>query len=102
MPVVNIAGTTQQIALTSSNISGQAGTALALAQTPTQCSGAFATGIQANGNANCSTPNVIQMAETAQPAGIPNWGVFWFDSGTHTPRVIENNGQVPAWAGEFV
>ena len=39
MPVVNIGGTTQQIALTSSNISGQAGTALALAQTPTQCSG---------------------------------------------------------------
>jgi len=94
MPVINIGGTTQQIALTSSNISGQAGTALALAQTPTQCSGSFATGIQANGNANCTTPNVIQMAETAPPAGIPNWGVFWFDSATHTPRVIDNNGQV--------
>ena len=34
------------------------------------------------------------MAETAQPAGIPNWGVFWFDAATHTPRVIENSGQV--------
>jgi len=94
MPVVNIGGTTQQMALTSSNISGQAGTALALAQPPTQCSGSFATGIQANGNANCTTPNVIQLAETTQPAGIPNWGVFWFDSATHTPRVIDNNGQV--------
>ena len=94
LPVVNIGGTNYQVALTSSNISGQAGTALALAGTPTQCSGAFATGIAANGNANCTTPNVIQLAETAQPAGIPNWGVFWFDAATHTPRVIENGGQV--------
>ena len=37
---------------------------------------------------------MIQLAETTQPAGIPNWGVFWFDSATHTPRVIDNNGQV--------
>jgi hypothetical protein len=94
LPVVNIGGTTHQVAFTSSNISGQAGTALALAALPTQCSGSFATGIAANGNANCTTPNVIQLSETTQPAGIPNWGVFWFDSSTHTPRVIENNGQV--------
>jgi hypothetical protein len=94
LPVVNIGGTTQEVALTSSNISGQAGTAVALAAVPTQCSGSFATGIAANGNANCSTADVIQLAETTQPAGIPNWGVFWFDSATHTPRVIDNNGQV--------
>ncbi len=94
LPVVNIGGTTHQVAFTSSNISGQAGTALALAAVPTQCSGSFATGIAANGNANCTTPNVIQLSETTQPAGISNWGVFWFDSATHTPRVIENNGQV--------
>ena len=94
VPVVNVGGATHQVAYTSSNISGQAGTALALAATPTQCSGSFATGIAANGNANCTTPNVIQLAETAQPVGVPNWGVFWFDSATHTPRVIANNGQV--------
>ena len=93
LPVVNMGGTVQQVAFTSSNISGQAGTALALAVPPTQCSGAFATGIAVNGNANCTTPNVIQLAETAPPAGIPNWGVFWFDAATHTPRIIENNGQ---------
>ena len=93
LPVVNIGGTTQQVALTSSNISGQAGTALALAATPTQCSGSFATGIAVNGNANCSTADVIQMAETTQPAGIPNWGVFWFDSTLHAPEFIDNNGQ---------
>jgi len=94
LPVVNIGGTTHQVAFTSSNISGQAGTALALAASPTQCSGAFATGIAANGNANCTTPNVIQLSETTQPIGIPNWGIFWFDSASHTPRIIENNGQV--------
>ena len=92
MPVVNIGGTKQQIALTSSNISGQAGTALALAQTPTQCNGSFATGIQANGNANCTTPSVMQMAETTQPTGIPNWGQLWFDSNSHVAKYIDNNG----------
>ena len=94
LPVVNIGGTTQRVALTSSNISGQAGTALVLAAVPTQCDGSFATGIAANGNANCTTADVIQLSETTPPAGIPNWGMFWFDSATHTPRVIENNGQV--------
>src|SRR5208283_4163121 len=74
LPVVNIGGTTHQVALTSSNISGQAGTALALAAIPTQCSGSFATGIAANGNANCATADVIQLHETAAPTGIPNWG----------------------------
>jgi len=93
LPVINIGGTTSQIALTSSNISGQAGSALALAATPTQCSGSFATGITANGNANCTVPNVIQLSETTPPAGIPGWGVFWFDSQHHAPYVIDNNGQ---------
>jgi hypothetical protein len=93
LPVVNIGGTTEQVALTSSNISGQAGTAVALAATPTQCSGSFATGIAANGNANCSTADVIQLAETTPPAGIPNWGVFWFDSSHHAPFFIDNDGQ---------
>ena len=93
LPVVNIGGTTQQVALTSSNISGQAGTALALAAIPTQCTGSFATGIAPNGNANCTTPDVIQLPETTQPAGIANWGVFWFDSSKHAPFFIDNNGQ---------
>jgi hypothetical protein len=93
LPVVNIGGTTHQVAFTSSNISGQAGTALALAAVAKQCSGSFATGIGANGNANCTTPNVIQLSETTQPAGIPNWGVFWFDSTRHAPFFIDNNGQ---------
>lgn len=72
---------------------GHVPTALALAQTPTQCSGSFATGIQANGNANCSTASQIQLSETTQPTGIPNYGIFWFDATCHCPKVIANNGQ---------
>jgi hypothetical protein len=72
---------------------GNVATATALAQTPTQCSGSFATGVQANGNANCSTADQIQLAETTPPTGIPNYGIFWFDSSCHCPKVIGNNGQ---------
>jgi hypothetical protein len=68
-------------------------TAGALAQTPTQCTGSFATGVQANGNANCSTADQIQLAETTPPTGIANFGIFWFDSTCHCPKVIDNNGQ---------
>src|SRR5439155_1383582 len=75
------------------NFAGNATTATALAHTPTQCSNSFATGIQANGNANCSTADVIQLAETTPPAGIANYGIFWFDSACHCPKVISNNGQ---------
>jgi hypothetical protein len=92
VPVKFDTTTTFNVPITA-NITGNAGTATALAATPTQCSGSFATGIAANGNANCTTPNVIQLAETAQPTGIANWGIFWFDAATHTPRVLENNGQ---------
>jgi len=42
-------GTTHQVALLVQILAGQAGTALALAAVPTQCSGSFATGIAANG-----------------------------------------------------
>lgn len=75
------------------NVTENANTATALAQLPTQCSGSFATGIQANGNANCGTASVMQLAETAAPTGIPNYGLFWFDSTCHCPKVISNNGQ---------
>lgn len=81
----------QEIAKLDSN--GNVATAVALAQAPTQCSGSFATGIQANGNANCSTASQIQLAETTQPTGIPNYGIFWFDATCHCPKVISNNGQ---------
>ncbi len=77
----------------SGNLSENANTATQLVQTPTQCNGSFATGIQANGNAVCSTADVVQLAETSQPTGIPNYGIFWFDTTCHCPKVISNNGQ---------
>ena len=75
------------------NFAGNATTATALAQAPAQCSGSFAIGVQANGDANCSTADVIQLAETTQPSGVPNYGIFWFDLACHCPKVISNNGQ---------
>ena len=76
----------------SGGISGNASTATALAATPSQCTGSFATGVQANGNANCSTADVIQLAETTPPTGIANFGIFWFDQTCHCPKVISNAG----------
>ena len=84
-------GPLQEVAKADSN--GNVGTAIALAQAPTQCTGSFATGIQANGDANCSTADQIQLAETSAPSGIPNYGIFWFDATCHCPKVIANNGQ---------
>jgi hypothetical protein len=75
------------------NVSENANTATQLATTPTQCNGSFATGVQPNGNANCSIADVVQLAETTPPNGIPNYGIFWFDSICHCPKVISNNGQ---------
>jgi hypothetical protein len=77
----------------SGNVSANANTATQLAVTPSQCNGSFATGIQANGNANCSTPDIMQLAETTPPSGLANFGLFWFDSTCHCPKVISNNGQ---------
>jgi hypothetical protein len=75
------------------NVSANANTSTQLATAPVQCNGSFATGIQANGNANCSTPDIIQLAETTPPTGISNFGIFWFDTACHCPKVISNNGQ---------
>ena len=88
-------GAVVEVAKLDSNgdVSENANTATQLAQAPTQCNGSFATGVQPNGNANCSVADVIQLAETGQPTGIPNYGIFWFDSSCHCPKVISNNGQ---------
>ncbi len=48
----------------SGGISGNAGTATALATTPTQCgSNQFATGVAANGNANCAQPSTSNLSD---------------------------------------
>jgi hypothetical protein len=57
-------GTVVEIAKLDSNgdVSENANTATQLAQAPTQCNGSFATGVQANGNANCSTADVVELS----------------------------------------
>ena len=65
------------------NTSGNAGTATALASTPTQCSGGtpIATGIGANGNANCTSAGA--GSGTLNPTGsITNGAVAQWVSGT--------------------
>jgi hypothetical protein len=42
----------------------------------------------------------VQLAETTQPAGIANYGLFWFDSTCHCPKVLDNNGQ-PVQLGQL-
>jgi hypothetical protein len=56
------------------NTSGNAGTATALAALPSQCTGSqFATGVAANGNANCGTPagSGNTTSTTMTPGVIP-------------------------------
>ena len=72
---------------------GNVATATQLAATPQQCSSGYATGVAANGDAKCSTPDTVRLAERAAPVGIANFGIFWFDSACHCPKVIANNGQ---------
>ena len=59
------------------NTTGNAGTATALASTPTQCTGSqFATGIAASGNANCATPaggGNVSNSGTPTPGQAAEW-----------------------------
>ncbi|MGD0182696.1 MAG: hypothetical protein ABSC15_23025, partial [Terriglobales bacterium] len=59
------------VALLDSNgmVSENANTATQLAQAPTQCNGSFVTGIQSNGNANCSVADVVELAEQVELGG---------------------------------
>jgi hypothetical protein len=70
-----------------SNTSGNAATATALASTPTQCSGNnFATGIAANGNANCSAPGGGQA------------GAYTSVTFSTTPTFTASSSTVNSWA----
>ena len=69
------------------NITGNAGTATALAATPSQCGGSnFSTGIAANGNANC-----------AAPSGGGQAGVYTGVSFSATPTFTASSNTINAW-----
>lgn len=62
------------------SLTGNSSTATALATTPTQCSGQVATGIQANGNANCTSVATGNVSNSGTPTlGQP---ASWIDA-TH-------------------
>jgi hypothetical protein len=77
-----------------SNTSGNAATASALAATPTQCSGGqFAQGIAASGNANCATP---------AGSGTVNSGTqFAFGEYSAAGTAISSGPAPPAANGEY-
>lgn len=66
----------------SGNWPGNAATATALATTPTQCSGQFAIGVQANGNANCAAAGSVTSVTVMVPAPLTATGCVITSSGT--------------------
>lgn len=86
----NPSGGEAKLEITGGSYTGNAATATALASTPSQCSGAeFATGIAANGNANCSTPSGSGI--TLQTNGVDNSSQSLFNlinSTVNTPGIV--------------
>jgi len=73
------------------NTSGTAGTATALAATPTQCTGSqVATGVTATGNANCTSASTGTVTSSGSPA---SGNVPKFTTGTNiAPSALNDNG----------
>jgi len=55
------------------NVYQNANTATALAATPAQCSGQYATGVQANGTANCSTSTYVLIPTITDPGATASY-----------------------------
>ncbi len=83
----------------SSNTSGNAATATALAAMPSQCSGGqFATGVTASGSANCATPTGGSGGTTAlTPAGDANYTMLSTDRTVyHSAMTATRTDTLPA------
>jgi hypothetical protein len=77
-------------------ITGNASTATALAATPTQCgANNFATGIAANGNANCSQPSFANLSGSLSSGQDYTTGV---SSGTFTKVTVNTTGRITTGA----
>jgi len=78
-----------------SNTSGNAATATALAATPTQCSGNnFATGVAASGNANCAAPSGGGQAGAYTSVSFSATPTFTASSNTNSSFSITLTGNV--------
>ena len=74
-----------------SNTSGNAATATALAAVPTQCSGNnFATGVAASGNANCSQPTFSNLSGSVSTSQLPTVPVLNGGTGQTTAAAAFN------------
>jgi hypothetical protein len=79
----------------SGNVAQNADSATKLAVAGTPCAGAFATGVDAYGNALCNTASYIQLPQIAAPSGVSGYGLAWFDLTTGTLEAnINNTGAV--------
>ncbi|HEX5413631.1 MAG TPA: hypothetical protein VFZ27_17425, partial [Terriglobia bacterium] len=99
----NPSGNDWKFEITGSSYTGNAATATALATLPTQCTGSqFATGIAANGNANCGTPAGGSPGGSSGQVQINSAGAFGgaanltYDSTTSltTLAAADKGGQV--------
>jgi len=84
----------------SGNVAQNANTATALAATPAACSGQYATGISANGNAICNTATIVLIPQQlcSSVSGVPGYAAVCFDSGGAVEANLNNGG----WGSSFL
>ena len=91
---IDVSGNTTPVAM---NVSGNAGSASALAASPSQCTGSdFATGVAANGNANCATPPTGLTISTAGQGGFYAVTIFNSGGGQGLTHVLGSANEVRA------
>jgi hypothetical protein len=84
----------------SGNVAQNANTATALAATPTPCSGQYATGISANGNAICNTSTIVLIPQQtcSSVSGVSGYGAVCYDASGNLEANLNNAG----WGSSFL
>lgn len=84
----------------SGNVAQNANTASALAATPTPCTGQYAIGISANGNALCNTSTIVLIPQQSCSglAGVPGSAAVCYDNSGALESNLNNGG----WGASFL